>query len=42
MEFNHFKSLISQISSKSLGGIATQFELAPKIRKPFSQAFIED
>jgi 8-oxo-dGTP pyrophosphatase MutT (NUDIX family) len=42
MEFSHFKSLISELSRKPLGGISTQYELAPKIRKPFSPTFIED
>lgn len=42
MEFSHFKLLVSNLSSLSLGGIDAQFKLAPKIRKPLSKAFIEN
>lgn len=42
MEFNDFKSLISELSVKPLGGVDAQFKLAPKIRKPFTKDFIEN
>lgn len=41
MEFEFFKSIISNISSQNLGGIDAQFKLAPKIRQPYSEAFIK-
>lgn len=42
MEFNYFKSLISELSLKPLGGVDSQFKLAPKIRKPLPKNFIEN
>jgi len=41
MEFEFFKSIISEISSKNLGGIDAQFKLAPKIRQPYSEELIK-
>lgn len=41
MEYSEFKSLTSKISISPIGGIESQFKLAPKIRKPFSEKFIQ-
>jgi 8-oxo-dGTP pyrophosphatase MutT (NUDIX family) len=42
MNFTEFKSLTSTLSQKPLGGISSQFKLAPKIRKPLESAIIEN
>lgn len=40
MEFSHFKKNISKISQLPIGGLTSQFKLAPKIRKQFSEDHI--
>ncbi|RXP52343.1 CoA pyrophosphatase [Lutibacter sp. HS1-25] len=41
MEFNSFKSLIPKLSVNPLGGIESQFKLAPKIRKRLTAELIQ-
>lgn len=41
MEFGQFKSIVSKLSLKPLGGIKTQYELAPSIRKQPKKEFIQ-
>jgi 8-oxo-dGTP pyrophosphatase MutT (NUDIX family) len=42
MDFNSFKSLIPNLKTNPLGGISSQFKLAPAIRKPLSQSYINN
>jgi len=42
MEYSTFLSLLSKIEIASIGGTATQFKLAPKIRKPLSDNLIQE
>lgn len=41
MNFFQFQKHISKLSSASVGGLEAQFKLAPKMRKQYSQEFIE-
>ena len=41
MEFESFLTLISEIESTELGGLESQFKMAPKERKVFSQFHID-
>lgn len=42
MDFDLFKSLTSEIVAAPIGGVESQFKLAPKIRKPFSNKLIQE
>lgn len=42
MKFSHFKHQISEITQLPIGGLTSQFKLAPKIRKQLSEAYISD
>ena len=41
MDFNDFIKFIPKLSTTPLGGLETQFKLAPKIRKPYSKELLE-
>ena len=41
MNFNDFKNLTSTLTTRPLGGLETQFKLAPKIRIPYSEEDIK-
>jgi 8-oxo-dGTP pyrophosphatase MutT (NUDIX family) len=41
MDFSQFKKHISKLSSASVGGLEAQFKLAPKMRKQYSQEFMD-
>lgn len=42
MKFSQFKNLISEIREGSIGGLKTQFELAPELRKEFTETRIKN
>ena len=42
MQFSQFKNIISEISQNPIGGLESQFKLAPELRKQFSEAQIKN
>lgn len=42
MDFSHFKNIVGKLEVNPLGGIETQFKLAPKIRTKHSTSYIKN
>lgn len=41
MDYSHFKTLTSKIIKAPIGGVKSQFKLAPEIRKPLPESLIQ-